>query len=261
MHDRLRSEQIKEIPMRRLPSRYRKKFRMHRNFAAAVMMMAGLLGQVRAVIAQDTAQPITAPRVYVVTYMEVAPKFSSEARQLILAHGIDARKAPGAVEIDALARIDYPGHFALVEQWQSQAARQAYASTDSAMKFRTALGPVQSAGYDERIHSALSVGPPIPASADAVLIVTHVDIIPTSVDAGVGKVTGFAEQGRVTPGNRRFDVLVQASRKNHMTIIESWDSLADKSSWISTPAARSFRENLQPMSGSLYDERAYRLLR
>ena len=39
------------------------------------------------------------------------------------------------------------------------------------------------------------------------------------------------------------------------------DSLAAKNSWISTPAARSFREELQPMSGSLYDERAYRLLR
>ncbi len=234
---------------------------MHRNFAAAVMVMAGLLGQVRAVLAQDTAQPITAPPIYVVTYVEIAPRFSSEARQLILAHGVDARKAPGAVQIDAVQRIDYPNHFALVEQWKSQGARQAYAATDSVMKFRDALGPLQSAGYDERIHSALSVGPPMPASADPVLIVTHVDIIPTSVEAGVGKVTGFAEQGRGTAGNRRFDVLVQASRKNHMTIIESWDSVADKNSWISTPAARSFREDLQPMSGSLYDERAYRLLR
>ena len=247
--------------MRRFPSCYRKKFTMHRNFAAAVMVMAGLLGQVRAVLAQDTAQPITASPVYVVTYIEVAPRFSSEARQLILAHGADARKTPGAVKVDALQRIDYPGHFALVEQWQSQEARQAYASTDSVTKFRAALGPLQSAGYDERIHGALSVAPPMPASADPVLIVTHVDVIPTSVDAGVGKVTGIAEQGRGTAGNRRFDVLVQASRKNHMTIVESWDSLADKNSWISTPAARSFREDLQPMSGSLYDERAYRLLR
>jgi quinol monooxygenase YgiN len=247
--------------MRRFPSCYRKKFTMYRNFAAAVMVMAGLLGQVRAVLAQDTAQSITAPPIYVVTYIEVAPGFSSEARQLILAHGVDARKTPGAVEVDALQRIDYPGHFALVEQWQSQEARQAYASTDSVTKFRAALGPLQSAGYDERIHGALSVAPPMPASADPVLIVTHVDVIPTSVDAGVGKVTGIAEQGRGAAGNRRFDVLVQASRKNHMTIVESWDSLADKNSWISTPAARSFREDLQPMSGSLYDERAYRLLR
>ena len=247
--------------MRRLRPHYRKKFSMYRNLAAAVMVIAGLLGQVRAVFAQDTAQPITAPPVYVVTYIEVAPKFSSAARQLILAHSIDARKAPGALQIDALARIDYPGHFALVEHWQSQGARQAYASTDSVMKFRAGLAPLQSAGYDERIHSALSVGPPSPASADPVLVVTHVDFIPTSLDAGTGKLTGFAEQGRGAAGNRRFDVLVQASRKNHMTVIESWDSLADKNFWISTPAARSFREDLLPMSGSPYDERAYRLLR
>ena len=101
----------------------------------------------------------------------------------------------------------------------------------------------------------------MPASADPVVIVTHVDIIPTSVEVGTGKVKSFVEQGRGSAGNRRFDVLVQASRKNHMTIVESWDSLAAKNSWISTPAARSFREELQPMSGSLYDERAYRLLR
>jgi quinol monooxygenase YgiN len=229
---------------------------MHRSFVAAVMIMAGLFGHVRAALAQDTAQPI-----YVVTYLEIAPKFSSEARQLILAYSVDAGKASGAVQIDALQRIDYPNHFALVEQWQSQGARQAYASTDNVMKFRAALGPLQSAAYDERIHLPLSVGPSMPGSADPVVIVTHVDIIPTSVEPGTGKVRNFVEQGRGTAGNRRFDVLVQASRKNHMTIVESWDSLADKNSWISTPAARSFREDLQPMSGSLYDERAYKLLR
>jgi quinol monooxygenase YgiN len=229
---------------------------MYRILAATAMIMAGLFGQVGAALAQDAAQPA-----YVVTYVEVTPNFSSEARQLILAHSIDAEKASGAVQVDALQRIDYPNHFALVEQWQSLSARQAYASSENVVKFRAALGPLQSAAYDERIHSPLSVGTSTPASADAVVIVTHVDIIPTAVDAGTGKVRSFAEQGRGSAGNRRFDVLVQASRKNHMTIVESWDSLAAKNSWISTPTARSFREELQPMSGSLYDERAYRLLR
>jgi quinol monooxygenase YgiN len=68
--------------------------------------------------------------------------------------------------------------------------------------------------------------------------------------------------GRDQSGRPHFDALVQSNRKNHMTIVESWDSQADKNAWISTPVARSFREELQPMSGSrLYDERAYRLLR
>jgi quinol monooxygenase YgiN len=242
--------------MRLDPPHCRGKFPMHRSLVATTMIMAGLFGYVRAALAQDVPQPV-----YVIAYVEVAPGFSSEARQLILAHSVDAAKASGAVQVDALQRIDYPGHFVLVEQWQSQNARQAYASTEGVIKFRAALGPLQSAPYDERIHSSLSIGPSMPASADPVVIVTHVDIIPTSVDAGTGKVRGFVEQGRGAAGNRRFDVLVQVNRKNHMTIVESWDSLAAKDAWISTPTARSFREELQPMSGSLYDERAYRLLR
>jgi quinol monooxygenase YgiN len=229
---------------------------MYRYFVAAVVIMAGMLGQDYAVPAQDTAQPI-----YLVTYMEMVPNSASEARQLILAHSIDARKVSGALQIDALQRIDYPNHFALVEQWQSQDARQAYASTEAVAKFRAALGPLQSAAYDERLHAPLSVGPSRPASADPVVIVTHVDVIPTAVEAGTGKVKSIVEQGRDAAGNRRFDALVQANRKNHMTLVESWDSLADKNAWISTAAAKSFREELQPMSGSLYDERAYRLLR
>jgi quinol monooxygenase YgiN len=229
---------------------------MYRYFVAAVVIMAGMLGQDYAVPAQDTAQPI-----YLVTYMEMVPNSASEARQLILAHSIDARKVSGALQIDALQRIDYPNHFALVEQWQSLDARQAYASTEAVAKFRAALGPLQSAAYDERLHAPLSVGPSRPASADPVVIVTHVDVIPTTVEAGTGKVKSIVEQGRDAAGNRRFDALVQANRKNHMTLVESWDSLADKNAWISTAAAKSFREELQPMSGSLYDERAYRLLR
>jgi quinol monooxygenase YgiN len=229
---------------------------MHRSLVATTMIMAGLFGHVRAALAQDIVQPV-----YVIAYVEVAPAVSSAARQLILAHSVDAAKASGAVQVDALQRIDYPNHFALVEQWQSQGARQAYATTEDLVKFRAALGQLQSAPYDERIHSSLSIGPSMPAPADTVVIVTHVDIIPTSLDAGTGKVRSFVEQGRGTSGNRRFDALVQTSRKNHMTIVESWDSLAAKNAWISTPAARSFREELQPMSGSLYDERAYRPLR
>jgi quinol monooxygenase YgiN len=242
--------------MRRNLSRYCSGFPLYRSLLATVIIMAGLFGQVRAARAQDAAQPV-----YVVTYVEVAPNFSSEAGQLILAHRVDAEKAAGAVQVDALQRIDYPNHFAVVEQWQSQSARQAYASSENVVKFRAALSPLQSAAYDERIHAPLSTGPSMPASADPVVVVTHVDIIPTSVDVGTGMVRSFVEQGRGSAGNRRFDVLVQASRKNHLTIVESWDSLAAKNSWISTPAARSFREELQPMSGSLYDERAYRLLR
>jgi quinol monooxygenase YgiN len=229
---------------------------MQRYLVATFMMMIGSLGYGGVALAQDATQPT-----YVVTYVEIVPSLASEARQLILAHSADAAKASGAVKIDALERVGYSSHFALIEQWQSSSAKQAYGATDAAMKFRAALGPLQSAAYDERIQAPLAVGPSSLGSADPLVIMTHVDVIPASLEVGVGKVKAFVEQGRGAAGNRRFDVLVQTSRKNHMTIIENWDAPADKTSWISTAVARSFREELQPTSGSLYDERAYRLLR
>jgi quinol monooxygenase YgiN len=229
---------------------------MHRFVIAAVVIMAGLLPVGRTALAQDAAQPV-----YIVTYTEVAPSASAEAGKLILAYASEARKASGAVQIDTLQRISDPGHFALIEQWQSLAAKQAFAATDPATKFRAALNPLQSAAYDERIHAAFSVGPPKPASADSVVILTHVDIIPTQVEPGTAKVKAFVEQGRDAKGNRRFDDLIQVSRKNHFTVVESWDSLADKNAWISSKTARAFREELQTISGGLYDERAFKVLR
>jgi len=223
---------------------------------AALVIMAGLFSLGQAALAQDAAQPV-----YIVTYMEVAPNSASEARQLILGYANEARKASGAVQVDALQRISDPGHFALIEQWQSQGAKQAFAATDPVTKFRAGLNPLQSAAYDERIHAALSVGPSTPASGDPVVILTHVDVVPTQVEPGTAKVKSFVEQGRSAKGNRRFDDVVQLTRKNHFTVIESWDSLADKNAWISTKTARAFREELQPISGALYDERAYKMLR
>jgi quinol monooxygenase YgiN len=90
-----------------------------------------------------------------------------------------------------------------------------------------------------------------------VVALTHVDLIPTFKDIGVPKVKEFAEQGRTISGNLRFDVLAQANRANHMTVVESWSTMAAKDAHIAEPFVKSFRETLMPMSGSLYDERVY----
>lgn len=229
---------------------------MHRYVVAAVMIMAGLLVHGTTALAQDAAQPV-----YIITYVEIAPDSAAEARKLILGYVADAKQAPGAVQIEALQRISDPSHFGLIEQWQSQSAKQSFAATEAVVKFRATLLPLQTAAYDERIHGALSVGPMVPVSGDPVVVMTHVDIVPTQVEPGTAMVKTFVEQGRGAAGNRRFDDLVQSNRKNHFTVVESWDAASDKSKWIATPVARTFRLQLQPISGGLYDERAYKPLR
>jgi quinol monooxygenase YgiN len=229
---------------------------MHRYFIAAAMIMAGLLAQGGTALAQDAA-----PSVYIVTYVEIAPDSAVAARKLILGYVADAKKAPGIVEIEALQRVSDPSHFGVIEQWKSQDAKTAFAATDAVTKFRAALAPLQSAPYDERIHNALSVGPLVPPTGNPIVVMTHVDVIPTQVEPGTAKVKAFVEHGRAAPGNRRFDDLVQANRKNHFTLIETWNGPADKRAWIATPTTRTFRQELQPMGGALYDERIYHLLR
>ena len=91
---------------------------MHGLFFGAGLIMAAFLSLGQTAFAQDASQPV-----YIVTYVEVAPKAAIEARKLFLGYANDARKATGAVQIDPLERISDPGHFALIEQWQSLSAK------------------------------------------------------------------------------------------------------------------------------------------
>jgi len=227
---------------------------MHRSFLAAVMAIAGLVSAGVTARAQDAAQPVT-----IVTYTEVVPAKASEGRKLILGYAAQARKAKGALEITALQRISDPAHFALIERWQSPADKQAFAATDPVTKFRAALDPLRSAAYDERTHADQAVGPSKPTNGQSVVGLTHVDVIPTQLEPGTAKVKAFVEAGRAATGNLRFDDVVQANRKNHFTVIEAWKSQADKNAWVSGKTARTFREELQPIGGALYDERDFKV--
>ena len=229
---------------------------MFRSFLAAVITMAGLFSAGPIAHAQDASGPVT-----IVVYTEVAPAKAAEARKLILGYATEARKTKGALEITALQRISDAAHFALIERWQSQADKQDFAATDPVTRFRAALDPLRSAAYDERIHADQAVGPSKPTDGGSVVALTHVDVIPTQLDLGTAKVKAFVEAGRAAPGNLRFDDVVQANRKNHFTVIEAWKSQGDKNAWVSGKTARTFREELQPIGGALYDERDFRVLR
>lgn len=62
---------------------------------------------------------------------------------------------------------------------------------------------------------------------------------------------------RKEAGNLRFDALQQASRPNHFTLVEVWRDAKGAEAHVTAAHTRQFREGLQPLSGSLYDERFY----
>ncbi|MBV8187622.1 MAG: antibiotic biosynthesis monooxygenase [Alphaproteobacteria bacterium] len=196
---------------------------------------------------------------YAVTYLEVAPGEVNAARRLLASYR-DTAKGNGPLEFTVLEQVARPNHFVIIERWPNAKAREDNAGSIAGRTFRTALALLQIAPYDERPHLALSVGPADPAPA-ALYVVTHVDVVPPKRDDAVAELKTLSERSAGSAGNVRFDTLVQASRLNHMTLVESWTDAAAQEAHSVTDAAKSFRTALGPMSGALYDERLFTLLK
>ena len=223
---------------------------------------AGAAGMLAAeAVAQTSPAPAATPpeSPYAVSYIEVEPARADAARRL-LARYRDALKDKGPLAFAVFEQSGRPNHFAIVEQWPSAKAREDNAASAASREFRSALAPLLIAPYDERPHFALSTGTRA-ATPTAVYVVTHADIVPPKREEGAAEVRKLAEVSRGTAGNLGFDALVQASRLNHLTLVEVWTDAAARDAHSAAAPTRSFRTAFGPMSGALYDERLYTLLK
>ena len=196
---------------------------------------------------------------YVVTYIEVTPTATEQAIDLLVAHGDASRSDDGKARFQVLQRIGRPNHFALIETWVDADAQTAHAAAAHTTTFRAAMEPLLYSPYDERRHSQVAVAHSEVAD-NAIYGLTHVDVIPSNLDAGVGYLQTLVVASRQDAGNVRFDVLAQVSRRNHMTLVESWESAEAQAAHSEAAHSKEFRAALLPLSGSLYDERLYRRL-
>lgn len=218
-----------------------------------------------AILALSLTQPVHAQDAnvaYIVTYFEAAPPATDKVLALVREFGKASRKDGGSLRFEVLQRIGQPNHFAILEAWKDKDAQAAHAAAAHTKEMRGKLEPLLRSPYDERPHTALSVGSlqAAPAGTAAVYAVTHVDIVPTSKDIGVALVKQLSEDSRKDKGNVRFDALTQASRPNHMTAVEIWQDQSALEAHGMTAHTKEFREKLMPLSGSLYDERLYKIV-
>ncbi len=86
-------------------------------------------------------------------------------------------------------------------------------------------------------------------------VVSHVDVIPKFSEDTAKALLAYAVDSRKDTGALRIDVLVEAGRPNHFTLIELWESHAAYDAHIGRDHTRAFREKLHPWLGSPYDER------
>lgn len=202
---------------------------------------------------------------YVVSYLEAAPQSTREVRELLRRFGAASRKDEGILRFEVLERRSQPNHFAVLELWKDPQSQAAHAAAAHTREFRDKLQPLLRSPYDERPHTGLAVGamqamPGAKADAGAIYAVTHVDVIPTQKDVGIALVQQLSEAGRKDEGNIRFDALQQTSRPNHMTVIEIWKDQKAVDAHGVAARTKLFREKLTPLSGSLYDERLYKVI-
>ena len=113
--------------------------------------------------------------------------------------------------------------------------------------------------------SAVFIGLCSPAGAqeadERLYVVTHVDVLGATGAAEAAKMLHqFAADSRNDRGSVRFEVLRDPVRLNHFTIVEVWQTRQDFESHLPAGHTKAFREKLQPLLGSPFDERLHKLL-
>ena len=101
---------------------------------------------------------------------------------------------------------------------------------------------------------AFAQNPPA-APTGPVYIVTHVDILgPVNTEKAAPMLRQFVSDSRKDPGNVRFEMLQQLGRANHFTIVEVWQTRQAYEAHNAAEHTRQFREKVQPILGSPWDD-------
>ncbi|HEV2521490.1 MAG TPA: antibiotic biosynthesis monooxygenase [Candidatus Acidoferrales bacterium] len=95
---------------------------------------------------------------------------------------------------------------------------------------------------------------------DRIYVVAHVDIIPPQKDAGTKLVKQYVADTRKDQGLVRIDASSEISRGNHISIVEVWQNRKAFDEHLAAEHTRQFRQQLDPMLGSPYDERLHQSL-
>ncbi len=96
-----------------------------------------------------------------------------------------------------------------------------------------------------------------PKTSDKIYVVTHVDVLPTEAAAGAKLLHEYAAESRKEKGAVRVEVYVQVSRINHFTLVEVWQNRQALEAHEAAAQTKRFRQQIDPLLGSPYDERLH----
>ncbi len=88
-------------------------------------------------------------------------------------------------------------------------------------------------------------------------IVSYIEAAPGETRKAAELVRKQAAAARAAPGNLRAEALQQSGRRNHFLLLEVWRDQAARDAHARSPATVAFRQALQPLLYSPYDERPH----
>jgi quinol monooxygenase YgiN len=215
----------------------------------STLFLSNLFAQNRTLVATD-------PFVYAVSYIEVTPASRSMAVTAFKQYSEASRKDGGYNSVGVFEQIGRPAHFVIVEKWADQKAFDAHAAADSSKQLMARSESFR-LGFDRQILRTVSTAEAPRPNDRAVVVVTHVDTAGPQVDAPA-LLRKLAENSRKEKGNVRFDVLQNAMRLNHFTIVEAWQGQDAVDAHALTAQTREYRNTIQPVLGSPLDERLFK---
>ncbi len=159
--------------------------------------------------------------VHVVTYVEVMPN-SVESGSALLRRFRDASRAEDdSLRFDVLAEIARPTRFVIIEAWRDKGALAVHTLSTGTLQFRDQLVAIQEAPPDVRIDKNLYLEKgPSDNKTGALYVVTHVDVIPPGTEACLAALRAMSTDTAKDAGNIEYEVLQQADRANHFTVVE-----------------------------------------
>jgi quinol monooxygenase YgiN len=110
---------------------------------------------------------------------------------------------------------------------------------------------------------ALSTDVPIRAqtpAGDGVYAVSYVDVAPSGRSRMIAALKQYRDASRKDAGYLRVDLLEQVGRPGHFTVIEAWRDQQALDAHGSAAHVKQFRDTIQPVRVSGYDERPYRAI-
>ncbi len=96
---------------------------------------------------------------------------------------------------------------------------------------------------------------------EPVHVITHIDLMPTGVPAGIAALKQFAAATLKEKDCIRFEILQQDGRPNHFTLVATWKSKSAFDAHDAAPYTKTFREKMQPLIGSPWDERLHQIIK